>query len=286
MNPTLQVTLGALAYIGLKILACAAILVIGWIIAKVIGTLVDKGLAKVRFNHLAQRTGMDRWTGRYTPSGLVGMVVYYALLLFTFQLAFSVFGPNPISNLIDDVIAWLPRLIVACVIIVVAVAIANAVFNVISNALSHFSYGRTVGRIAQVAIIALGAIAALNQAGIATTITTPVLVAILATISGILIVGVGGGLIGPMRSRWERALGRIEEESTRVSAHLKARAAEQETAAALTKARGDTMVQPKYPGETPQDVKPGTKVTAEEAADRLTKKATALRNDMKPGPEL
>jgi hypothetical protein len=272
MNPTMQVTLGALAYVGLKILACAAILVIGWIIAKAIGSLVDKGLAKARFNHLAQRTGMDRWTGRYTPSGLIGTVVYYILVLFTFQLAFSVFGPNPISNLIHDVIAWLPRLIVACVIIVVAAAIANAVFNVISNALSHFSYGRAVGRIAQIAIIALGAIAALNQAGIATAITTPVLVAILATISGILIVGVGGGLIAPMRARWERALDRVEEESTRVSAHLKARAAEQEAARALTKDRGDTMVQPKYTGQTPSDVKPDAKTTPEEAADRLTEK--------------
>ncbi|WP_186315766.1 mechanosensitive ion channel family protein [Catellatospora sichuanensis] len=284
MNPTVQVLLSALAYIALKVLACAAILVIGWIIAKAIGSLVDKGLAKARFNHLAQRTGMDRWTGRYTPSGLVGKLVYYALLLFTFQLAFSVFGPNPISNLIDTVISWLPRLIVACVILVVAVAIANAVFDVITNALSHFSYGRTIGRIAQVVIIAFGVIAALNQIGVATTITMPVLVAILATIAGILIVGVGGGLIAPMRERWERALNKVEEESSRVSEHLKTRAAEQRAAEAvgLTKDRGDTMVQAKYPGEAPSDVKP----SAKESADKLAEKAAALRNDMKPGPEL
>lgn len=284
MNPTLQVLFSALAYIGLKVLACAAILVIGWIIAKVIGSLVDKGLAKARFNHLAQRTGMDRWTGRYTPSGLVGKLVYYALLLFTFQLAFSVFGPNPISNLIDTVISWLPRLIVACVILVVAVAIANAVFDVITNALSHFSYGRAIGRIAQVVIIAFGAIAALNQVGVATTITMPVLVAILATIAGILIVGVGGGLIAPMRQRWERALNKVEEESTRVTEHLKTRAAEQRAAeaAGLAKDRGDTMVQSRYPGETPSDVKP----SAKEAADKLAEKAGALRDDMKSRPEL
>ncbi|MEU8002704.1 hypothetical protein AB0B66_16240 [Catellatospora sp. NPDC049111] len=283
MNPTVQVLLSALAYIALKVLACAAILVVGWIIAKAIGSLVDKGLARARFNHLAQRTGMDRWTGKYTPSGLVGKLVYYALLLFTFQLAFSVFGPNPISNLIDTVISWLPRLIVACVILVVAVAIANAVFDVITNALSHFSYGRAVGRIAQVAIIAFGAIAALNQIGVATTITMPVLVAVLATIAGILIVGVGGGLIAPMRERWERALNKVEEEGTRVSEHLKTRAAEQRAAdtAALSKDRGDTMAQPKYPGEKPSDVKP----SAKEAADKLTEKATALRKDMQ-GPEL
>lgn len=281
MNPTLQVLFSTLAYIGLKVLACAAILIIGWIIAKVIGSLVDKGLAKARFNHLAQRTGMERWTGRYTPSGLVGKIVYYALLLFTFQLAFSVFGPNPISNLIDDVIAWLPRLIVACVIIVVAVAIANAVFDVINNALSHFSYGRTIGRIAQIVIIALGVIAALNQIGIATTITMPVLIAALATISGILIVGVGGGLIGPMRARWERALNKVEEEGVRVSEHLKTRAAEQQAASALAKDRGDGMSQPKYAGQTPSDVKPA----AEKAADRLTEQATTAKN--RPvGPEL
>ena len=49
------------------------------------------------------------------------------MLLFTLQIAFGVWGPNPVSDLIDAVVAWLPKAFVAIVIVVVAAAIASAV---------------------------------------------------------------------------------------------------------------------------------------------------------------
>lgn len=221
MSTTWQNMLNSLGSWSLKVLGCIAILVVGWIIAGIVGRIVRKLLAKVGFDRLAERTGFRRWTGRYAPSELVGKLVYYLVALFTLQVAFNVFGPNPVSSLIDTVIAWLPRLLIACVILVVAVAIANAVFDIITNALSQFSYGKTLGRIAQIAIIALASIAALNQIGIATSVTMPVLVAALATIAGILIVGVGGGMIKPMQQRWERMLDKAEVEGNKVAASLK-----------------------------------------------------------------
>jgi hypothetical protein len=45
---------------------------------------------------------------------------------------------------------------------------------------------------------------------------------VLATVGGILIVGVGGGLIGPMRHRWERILDRAEQEAPRAAAEAQA----------------------------------------------------------------
>ncbi|MBO0878743.1 MAG: hypothetical protein J2P19_35735 [Pseudonocardia sp.] len=58
-------------------------------------------------------------------------------------------------------------------------------------------------------------IAALNQMGIAITVTMPVLITALATAGGIVVVGVGGGLIVPMRQRWERWLVAAEQETAR-----------------------------------------------------------------------
>jgi hypothetical protein len=52
--------------------------------------------------------------------------------------------------------------------------------------------------------------------GVATTVTTPVLIAILATIGGVIVVGVGGGLIKPMQHRWEGYLAKAEEEAPRI----------------------------------------------------------------------
>ncbi|NUT31999.1 MAG: hypothetical protein HOV79_02885 [Hamadaea sp.] len=221
ISDTLQDWLTTVGNAAIKFVVFLIILFIGWLIARAIDTGVSKLLAKVGFDRLAERTGMRRWTGRYAPSALIGRIVRYLVLLITLQLAFGVFGPNAISDLIDAVIAWVPRLIVACVILVVAVAIAGAVFDIIRNALDQFSYGKGLARLAQIAIIVLGAIAALNQVGIATTVTMPVLITFLATLGGILVVGVGGGLIQPMRERWERMLTKGESEYGKVSAHLK-----------------------------------------------------------------
>jgi hypothetical protein len=84
--------------------------------------------------------------------------------------------------------------------------------DMVAAALGGLSYGNVVATIASVFIWALGIIAALNQIGIATTVTTPVLIAVLATVGGVLVVGMGGGLIKPMQQRWDRWLSRAESE--------------------------------------------------------------------------
>jgi len=254
--------------IGIKIIAFLVVLLIGWLIARALGKLADKLLDRVGFNRLADRSGLRRWTGSYRPSQLAGKVIYYGLLLLALQLAFAVFGPNPISSMINAVVAWLPQLLVACVIVVVAAAIASVLFDLIHNALAPLPYGRIIARSVQFLVIALGVIAALNQVGIATTVTMPVLIAALATIAGIAIVGIGGGLIHPMRERWERMLNKAESDTSRVATHLRGQAQPRSGATG-------TFGQPAYErrtGQAEQDVKP----TGQEATQRIERDTPSL----------
>jgi len=198
-----------------RAIAFIAILVVGWIVARFVLKIVDKALERVGFDRAVERGGVGRALERtrYDASDILAKLAYYAILLFTLQFAFGIWGPNAISDLIRGVVAWLPRAFVAIVIVVVAAAIASAVRDLITGALGGLSYGRLLANLASVFIIALGVIAALNQVGIATTVTTPVLIAALATVAGILIVGVGGGLVRPMQQRWEGWLQRAASES-------------------------------------------------------------------------
>ncbi|GAA3097530.1 hypothetical protein GCM10020001_012390 [Nonomuraea salmonea] len=207
-----------------KLVAFLVILIIGWIVAKALEKIVDKVLERVGFDRAVERSGMRRWLERskYDASSLIAKIVFYAILLVTLQIAFNVFGPNPVSALLAAVVGWLPLAIVAIVIIVVAGAVARAVRDILSGALGGLSYGRWIATAAAVFIWALGIIAALNQIGVATTVTTPVLVTVLATIGAIAAIGIGGGLIRPMQQRWERWLGRIEEEAPQARAHAEA----------------------------------------------------------------
>ncbi|MBR8744165.1 hypothetical protein [Nocardiopsis sp. MG754419] len=201
------------------LLGFLVILVLGWIIAWFVGRGVAKGLHSVGLDRALHRGGVGQYfeRSRWTGSELCGKIVYYVGLLFVLTLAFNVFGANPVSTLLNDVIAWIPHGIVALVIVVVTGMIAKAVRDVVSGALGGLSYGRVLANIAAVAILALGVIAALNQMGVAVAVTLPVLVAVLATVGGILVVGVGGGLIQPMQARWSRWLDVAERESGKLS---------------------------------------------------------------------
>jgi hypothetical protein len=200
------------------------ILLIGWLIAKGLRKLTDTVLERVHFDRAVERGGIGRALAqsKYDASDLIALVVYYAVLLLTLQLAFGVFGPNPISALLTGIVAFLPRIAVAIIIVVVASAIAAAVKDLITGVMGGLSYGRVLATIASVFIIGLGVIAALSQIGVAVAVTLPVLITVLATVGGILVVGVGGGLVRPMQQRWERWLTRAEQEAPQARAHAQA----------------------------------------------------------------
>lgn len=197
-----------------KLLVFLVILFIGWIIAKAVARFVGMILNRVGFTKLLDKAGAGRLLAGsgVEPISLLTKIIYYFILLIVLQLALSAFGPtNPVSQIVNEIVGWLPQLVVAIVIVVIAGAIANAVKDLLMSTMGNASYGPVVAKTAQIAILFLGIVAALNQVGIAVSVTTSVLVAVLATIAGILIVGVGGGLIGPMRTKWEGWLAGISE---------------------------------------------------------------------------
>jgi hypothetical protein len=223
-------------------LAFLAILAVGYVVARLLRSLVAKALHRAGFDRAVDRGSVGRAlrNGNVRATDLCAKLVFYGVLLFALQAAFGIWGPNPVSDLLTALISWLPRAFVAIVVIVVAAAIAGAVHDLISSALGGLSYGRVLARAASIVIITLGVIAALDQIRIATSVTQPVLIAVLATVAGVVIVGVGGGLIRPMQRRWESWLDRASAESAAIREHARAYAEErrlQEAARAAEEAR-------------------------------------------------
>jgi mechanosensitive ion channel-like protein len=235
-----------------KLLAFLVILLIGWLIAKALSKVVDKVLERVGFDRVVERGGVNRMMAgsKYDASGVIAKLVYYAVLLIALQMAFGVFGDNPVSTLLTGIVAWLPRAVVAIIIVVVAGAIARAVRDLVAGTLSGLSYGSLLGTIASVFIWGLGIIAALNQIGVATSVTTPVLITVLATIGGIAVVGLGGGLINPMRQRWEGWLGRAEAELPQAKAAAQAYQRGKEDAGRMGETT-EQLARPVQPGGQP-----------------------------------
>jgi hypothetical protein len=201
-----------------KFIGFLVILIVGYLIAKLIGKAADAILERVGFDRAVERGGVKRAMARtrYDASDIVSKLIFYALFLIVLQMAFGVFGPNPISDLLEGVIAYLPKVIAAIIIIIVASAIAAAVRDLIDASLGGLSYGRLLANLAAGAILVVGAFAALNQLQIAPAIVNGLFYALLAVVVGSAIIAIGGGGILPMRQRWDRALARYDAEKPKV----------------------------------------------------------------------
>jgi hypothetical protein len=139
----------------------------------------------------------------------LGKIIFYALFLIVLQMALGVFGPNPITDLLEGVIAYLSKVIAAILILVIAFAIAAAVRELIDATLGGLSYGRALANIAGAAIVVVARSPRSTQLEIAPAIVTGLFYALLAI--GSAVIAIGGGGIYPMRARWERALAKYDE---------------------------------------------------------------------------
>jgi hypothetical protein len=238
-----------------KIIAFVLILLVGFLVARIIGRAVTKVLRRVGFERFVQRGAVRHAMARstYDASQLAGKLAYYAAALLTLVLAFGVFGGNnAVSRMLAGVMAFIPKLAVAIIIVLITAAIAGWVKDIVSSALGGLPYGDLLGAVASGAILVTGIFMALSQLLIAPAIVTGLYYAVLAAIVGVTVVAVGGGGIAPMRARWERALTTVDAEGPRIKEQ--ARQAKLQRAAYNQQAA--YAAQP-YPNEQPVYVETG-----------------------------
>ena len=202
-----------------KLVVFLIILIIGYFIAKAIAKVLSKVLTKVGFDRAVERGGVKKMLDKsqYDASDILAKIVYYAILLFVLSTAFGVFGTNPISDYLHAVIAYLPLVFVAILIIIIASAVAAAVKALIQNSLGSLSYGTVLANVASTLILAFGVIAALDQLHIASNVVNAILYATLAAAVGVVVVAVGGGGIATMSTRWEAAPREYDEEKSNIT---------------------------------------------------------------------
>ena len=201
-----------------KLLGFFLILLIGWFVAKALSKLTDTLLERVGFDGWVERGQVREAFARSKtePSDVVGVVVFWTVFLIALQLAFGIWGENPISELLAGLIAYLPNVLVAVIILVIAGAIARVVTDVLTATLGTVSGGQWIARGAGIAVLIVGIFAALNQLRVAPEIVNGLFYAILAIIVGSAIVAVGGGGIRTMQRYWERWTAGLERTASDV----------------------------------------------------------------------
>jgi hypothetical protein len=159
-----------------RVFAFVVILVIGWIVASLLAKAVATLLRAVRFNDLAYRSGFAGFVqsmGVHTDSaGLIANVAKWFVRLIALVVAFDALGLPAVSQVLQQLLLWLPNLVVALVILVLAGLAANAVSSIVRGATAEagFSNPGMLATVAKFAIWTFAIVVAINQLGIATTL--------------------------------------------------------------------------------------------------------------------
>lgn len=210
-----------------KLLGFFLILLIGWFIAKALSKLTNSLLERVGFDNWVERGSLKQaFTRNNTDaSDLVAVLVFWTVFLITLQLAFGIWGPNPISDLLHGLIAYIPRIVVAVVILVIAAAVARVLTDILRPMLGAVEGGDWIARAAGVAVLVIGVFAALDELQIAPAIVVGLFYALLAVIVGSLIVAFGGGGIPVAREYLQRWRARGETKAAEIRRNVNTEAA-------------------------------------------------------------
>ena len=159
-----------------RIIGFLVILIIGWLIASALAAAVAALLRAVKFNVLAQNSGIQAFIHnmgiRKDPSGLLADIVKWFVRLIVLVVAFDALGLPAVSAVLQQFLLWIPNLVVAIVILVIAGLVANALGDLVrgSTAQAGFSNPDLLATLTRVAVWAFGIVVAVNQIGIAQTL--------------------------------------------------------------------------------------------------------------------
>lgn len=184
-----------------KILIAIVVLIIGWIIAAAVGKLIAKVIRAFRVDKALQGLGAEgpisRAGFKLDAGGFVGALVKWFLFIVFVVAAMDVLQLTQVNIFLRDVVlGYLPRVIIAALVLVIAAAIADLAKRVISGSAKAANLGSAgfLGGIAKWAIWIFALLAALYELGVASALIQTIFtgfIAMLAIAAG-LAFGLGG----------------------------------------------------------------------------------------------
>jgi len=187
-----------------RVIGFLLVLIIGWIIASLLARGVQALLHAIKFNDLARRSGFADFVHKMgvkdDSAGVIAGIVKWFVRLIVLVVAFDTLGLPAVSNVLQQLLLWLPNLIVALVVLVIGGLAARALSQLVRGATAEagFSNPDTLATVTSVAVWGFSIVVAINQLGIATTLINTLLVGLVGALA--LAFGLAFGLGGRDRA--------------------------------------------------------------------------------------
>lgn len=168
------------------------ILVVGWLLAKLIETIVVRVLKAVRLDSASDKVGISRVLAqgdiKMSLSELVGGIIYWLLILVAVATMLDALNLKMASDLISRLVEYVPNIIAAIFILIIGTFVANFIATIIRTAGSNagLKNAKLMSQIAQIILVIFTVIIAIEQLKVAT--------ALLVLAVNIILISIGLGM--------------------------------------------------------------------------------------------
>jgi len=188
------------------------VLVVGWLVAKLVRFAIVKALHAINFNVVTEKAGIDRFLSQggadVDTIRVLGGLFYWLVILAALMIAFNSLDLAYVTDLLGRVVLFVPRVMVAVVILVFGAYFARFIGTAVTTYLRNLGAREAslMGRLALYAIMTFAIMIALDQLGLGDIIRETFLVLVGAIALALaLAFGLGGQKrAADLLERWSR----------------------------------------------------------------------------------
>jgi hypothetical protein len=198
------------------LLGALLVFLLGMIVASVLGKVAERLVRAMHVDQAIERINIGTRLKEYgidmSVSHFIGKIIQWFLVLVFLMAATDILGLNQVTNFLNNIIFYLPNVIVATIILTIAFLLGNLVFVIVrsSTRAAGVMSATLLATIIKWSIIIFGLLEALLQLGIAVSLVNTIFIGVIAAVS--LAIGLAFGLGG--RDEAALILKKLREEFT------------------------------------------------------------------------
>lgn len=172
-----------------RVVGFVIIVALGWLIANLLRKALVAVLHAIKFDALGERAGFTGFVRKMgvnqDASSFVALIGEWFVKLIILVVAFDALGLPAVSDVLRQLLLWLPNLVVGLVVLIIGGIAANALSSLVRGATAESGFGNPdrLAKIASFAVWAFAVVIAVNQIGIAATLVNTLFTAVVGAVA-------------------------------------------------------------------------------------------------------
>jgi hypothetical protein len=152
------------------------ILIVGWLIAKLVETVIVRVLKAVRLDSASEKAGLSKILAhgdiKQTVSELIGAIIYWIVILVVIATALGTLNLTVASELVSRLIEYVPNILGAIFILIVGTFLADFVSTIVRTTAGNAGIKKAaiLAKMSKVILIIFAVVIAIEQLKIASAL--------------------------------------------------------------------------------------------------------------------